>query len=60
MTRLLPLLLLSACAGDPFTLLLLPDTGPALAVPWAPSMRKTSRSHASAHHIQCLPPVTPT
>lgn len=36
MTRYLPLLLLSACGGDPFTLLALPDAGPALADPSPP------------------------
>ena len=49
MTRLLPLLLLSACAGDPFTLLL-PDAGPALATP------DPSTPDAGAEHVKPVEP----
>ncbi len=54
MRHLLPLLLLSACAGDPFTLLLLPDTGPALAVS-DPSPPEAGAEHVKPADIDAPP-----
>jgi hypothetical protein len=46
MTRILPLLFLSACAGDPFTLLALPDAGPGFTKP------DPSPPDAGAEHVE--------